>query len=113
MHGLNAVHRVAPILHGRIKTIPPPQPLEKQWSRSFPDAHGSVPLDIAMAAHRTNASSWSADVAPQQEEVHHFTNGRDRILVLRQAHRPATDDASGVQHDFGRFANLVPREPAA
>ena len=53
------------------------------------------------------------DVAAEQQKIHHFLNGGDRVLVLRQPHRPATDDALALHRDLGGLADLFARQATA
>ncbi|WP_240964058.1 hypothetical protein [Streptomyces sp. C1-2] len=62
------------------------------------DAHGAVALHVGVAAHRAHARAGTADVAAQQQEVDDLADRGHRVLVLGQAHRPAHDDALGVEH---------------
>ena len=65
-----------------------------------------------MAAHGARARAGAADLAAQQEEVDDLLNVRDRVLVLRQPHRPADDCALRVDVDSCRRAHLFARDSA-
>src|SRR5437867_2139476 len=113
MHRLDTVYRVAAVLFGGIETVATPQFFQKHRSRFFPDAHSPVALNIAMTPNRTDTGSRPANIAAQQKKVYQLANRCDRISVLRQAHRPATDDVPGLEYHSSRFTNLVPGETAA
>ena len=60
--------------------------------RPLPDAHGAIALDVRMAAHRADARAGLADGSAQKQHVDDLADVVDRVLVLRQPHRPADDD---------------------
>ena len=65
-----------------------------------------------MAAHRARSRAGPADVAAEQEEVHHLLDRGDRVLVLREPHRPARDDSLATHGDLRGLADLLPRQSA-
>ena len=79
----------------------------------LPDAHGAIALHIRVAAHRARARAGAADVPAEQEEIHDLLDRADGVLVLRQAHRPADDDALRLHRDLRGLADLFARQAAA
>ena len=67
--------------------------------RALDDAHGSVPLNIAVTADGAGSSSWPPDVSAEQEQVHDLLNVGDTVFVLGEAHRPTDDDRLGLTVD--------------
>ncbi len=59
-----------------------------------------------MAAHRTQAGPFTAQVATQQQQIDDHVDRGDGMLVLGDAHAPAGDHALGVQIDIARLAKL-------
>ena len=65
-----------------------------------------------MPPYRTRTCAAFSDIAAEQKKIHHFLDGGDGVLVLRQSHRPTTNDALGAHRDFSGGANLFAREAA-
>ena len=53
-------------------------------------------LHVAVTAHGAQAGAGLAEVAAQQREVGDFLDGRYRMLMLGDAHRPADDHPFGI-----------------
>ena len=66
-----------------------------------------------MSAHGARPGAGSADVSAEEEEVDNFLDGGDRVFVLGEPHRPATNDALRLHRDFSRGADLLARKSAA
>ena len=64
----------------------------------MPDAHRAVALHVRMAADRAQPGPGPTEVAGEEREIHDVANGGHRVPVLRDAHRPADDDAVGRAH---------------
>ena len=84
----------------------------KRITHPFPNSHRPIALNVGMTAHWTRSGAPASDVSTEEEKIHYFLNGRDGVLVLRQTHRPATNDAFTTHRDFRRFANLLARQSA-
>ena len=56
------------------------------------DADGAIPLDIAVATDRTEASARFADGSEHEVDVGDLTDGGDGVAVLGNAHCPAGDE---------------------
>src|SRR5688572_32273411 len=66
-----------------------------------------------MTAHRARSRSRPSDMSAEQKKIHDLLNGGDGVLVLRQSHRPAGNDAFASHRDAGRVADLLARQSAA
>ncbi len=110
-HGLDAFHGVVAGLtrHRHIELAL--QCIEQRKRRPLVDAHGAVALHVAVAAHRAGTSAGLAEVAAQLQQVGDFLDGRHRVTVLGDAHRPADDGLFGVAVDCGCVANGFAVEP--
>ena len=69
------------------------QRIEERGVGLLIDPHRPVALHVAVPAHRADARPGPADVAPQQQEVDDFADRGHGVLVLREPHGPAHDDA--------------------
>src|SRR5205085_2460011 len=63
--------------------------VQENFRRSLPDAHRSVALHVRVAAHGARARAGAAQLPAKQKQIDYLLNVRDRVLVLRQPHRPA------------------------
>ena len=88
------------------------EPVKKLGLRLLPDAHRAIALHVAVAAHRTDARTRLADVAAQEQQVDDLLDVGDGVLVLREAHRPASDHAIRVEIDRGSLAHLLAGDAA-
>ena len=59
-----------------------------------------------MTTDRTRTSSAFSNVAAEQKKIHDFLDRRDRVLMLRQPHRPATNDPLATHRNFSGFTDL-------
>src|SRR5690554_1222592 len=64
-HGVDGFNGVVAIAAWRLETKALCQPVEEVLRRPFVDAHGAVTLDVAVPAHRAEASTRAADVPAQ------------------------------------------------
>jgi hypothetical protein len=90
-HLPDGFHRVCPVLPRRIKAEFLAQRVQESGRHLLPDAHGPVPLDVAVPADRRGAGTGFADVAAEQEQVDDLLDGGHGLLVLRDAHGPGDD----------------------
>ena len=86
--------RRTPCSRGGSKPNTSLQAVEQRRGRLLLDAHRAVALHVAVAAHRAQAGAGPADVAAQHQQVGDHLDRRHRVLVLRDAHAPAGDDAA-------------------
>ncbi len=82
------------------------QPVEEHSRWPLPDAHGPVTLDVAVPTHRAHPGAGTPDVAAQQQEVDDLTDGRDRVAVLGEPHRPADNDPFGGEYPTDDLVDL-------
>ena len=60
---------------------------------------------MAVSAYRAGTGSRATYVATQQQQIHDLLDVRDRILMLRDAHRPTADHRLRLRDDGGQRAN--------
>ena len=113
MHGLDGSHRVVTSFGGGLKMADLFESIQKFRSGVFGDAHGAIPLHIAMPTDGAGASAWFSDVAAQQEEVDNFLHVGDRVFMLGHAHGPGTDNTPGLFSDIRSLLNVFAWNPAA
>ena len=65
-----------------------------------------------MAAHGARARAGAAQLPAKQKQIDDLLNVRDRVLVLRQPHRPADDCARRLNIDSRGLAHLLARHSA-
>ena len=94
--------------HGKAEDLL--QPIEERRCGLFVDAHRPVALHIAVAAHWARAGARAADIAAQEQQVDDHLDGRHRMLVLRDPHAPAGDDAAGLDVCIAGLADFVFRQ---
>ena len=69
----------------------------RKWAgRPLPDAHRAVALHIGMPTNREQPGAGLADVALREREIGDLLDGRHRVAVLGQPHRPAEHGGVGV-----------------
>src|ERR1044072_5998180 len=107
MHLLDRFDRVASAFLRRRKLKFATKPFTERIAHPLPNPHRPIPLHVGMATYRTRPRSRPADMTTEQEKIHHFLNGSDRIFVLGQSHRPATDDAFASHRDPSALPNLI------
>ncbi|OMP12944.1 hypothetical protein COLO4_02540, partial [Corchorus olitorius] len=86
------------------------QPIEEGRGWLLVNAHRAVALHVAVAAHRARTGARAPDVAAQEQQVDDHLDRRDRMLVLRDAHAPAGDDAAGLDVRVAGLADFVFRQ---
>ena len=59
-----------------------------------------------MAANRTGASAFAANVSAEQEDVHDFPHGIHGVLLLGDAEAPGNDGRSRPAIDLAQFADF-------
>jgi len=64
-----------------------------------------------MPAYGTQSGARAADISAQEMQIYQILNSSDRILVLSDAHCPATDHATGLHVHLGRLRDLLSCEP--
>jgi hypothetical protein len=101
------------MLHGGREAELTPELRHEVVVHPLPDSHGAIALHVGMPAHRARSGALPADMSAEQQKIHHLLNGGDRVLVLGQPHRPATDNAFALHRDLGRGPNLLARQTAA
>ena len=69
----------------------------------FGDAHGAVALHVGMAANRRNTGAGAADIAFEQQQVHHLLDILRAGFVLGGAHAVADNGALGFHIQLGDF----------
>ena len=72
----------------------------------FVDAHGAIALYVGVASDRTSACAFLGDTAFDEQQIHHFFDGVYRVFVLRESHRPASNDLGFVFERCNCFINL-------
>ena len=90
-HGVDRLDHVVAVFTRHLEREAPLKGIEERHGRALVDAHGAVALHVAVAAHRAQAGAGLADVAAQQHQVGDFLDGRHRMTMLGDAHRPAHD----------------------
>src|SRR5258705_11630725 len=84
MHRLDCFDRVEAVLTRRLEIKFSSELVEKGFSGSFPNSHSAIALHITMAAHRTKAGAWVADLPTQQHQVNDLLDIGHGVLVLGQ-----------------------------
>ena len=102
----DGVHGVQPVLARRVEDELLLDRVEELLRRALPDPHRPVALHFGVPAHWEQARTGPADVALQQGDVGDLLDGRDRVAVLGDAHRPAKDGGRGVAEHAGGFLDL-------
>jgi hypothetical protein len=69
-HRLHGIDDIVPMRPGRLEPKHFLQLIQELRPGLLVDAHGSVALDVGMAADRANACSGLANIAAHQEQVH-------------------------------------------
>ncbi|RMS73711.1 hypothetical protein ALP60_102231 [Pseudomonas savastanoi] len=90
-HGVNGFDDVVTIFAGYFELEAFFQGIEQEHRWALVDAHGAVTLHVTVTAHRAQAGTRTTDVAAQQHQVGDFLDGRHRVTVLGNPHRPAHD----------------------
>src|ERR1041384_5225233 len=106
MHRPDRVHRVITMIARWFEIEFFTQLVEELVGGLFPNSHGAIALDVAVAAHRTKTGARLAELTAQHHEVDDFLNVRDRILMLRQAHRPTENHAFRINKEHRRILDL-------
>ena len=113
MHLLDCFDGVDPVFYRRRKLKFLAEFFLEAIVHTFPNPHRSIPLHIRMSAYWTGSRARPSNVSAEEKEIHHLLNGDDGVLVLRQSHRPAANDALAPHSDPRCFANLVTGQAAA
>ncbi len=106
-HGTDGVDGVVAGLARGVNPERGIQRIEEGGARLLPDAHGAVALHVAVPADRTHPCSRLADVAGEQQRVHHLANGRHRVAVLGESHGPTHDRPVGPAEQVERLVDVV------
>src|SRR5207302_479935 len=93
VHLLDRLNRVGAALAWRTELKLVAELIKKRIAHPFPNPHRPITLNVGMTAHRTWSCAGPPDVATEQKKIHDFLDGGDCVLVLRQPHCPATNDA--------------------
>ena len=64
--------------------------VEERLPHALRDPHGSISLDVAMAADRTGSGSGTSDISLEKEKIHDFLDRRDRVSMFREPHLPSS-----------------------
>ena len=88
---------------------------EEGFGRRLVNANGAVALNVAVPANGAYSCAFAAEVSSEREQVHDLADRANRVLVLCQAHRPASDHAvaldEGLREAFdGRHRHAARRE---
>src|SRR5471032_2653293 len=113
MHGLDGLHDIQAVLARGLEFKLGLEPVQELLPWLLPDAHRAVALDVAVPTDGAGARPGASDVAPKKKEIDDLLDRADGILVLREAHGPACDDALGAHGDSRRGADLLLAQPAA
>ena len=97
---------------GRLEAEARLQSIQERAVDVLEDAHGAVALHVAVPAHRAGARPGAAEVAAQQQQVHHLLDAGDRVAVLGQAHGPAGDHPPAAGGDLRRLGHPLPVDAA-
>jgi hypothetical protein len=111
MHSLDSVHGIETVLPRRFESELFAKIIEELHTGLFPNTHRAIALNIAVPAHRAQASARLPDLAPQKHQVDDFLNVRNCVFVLRQSHRPAADHAFRIDEDSRRIFQLTLGHP--
>ena len=84
---------------------------EERLGHLLVDPHCAITLHVGVAAYGAHSGAGAPDIALQEEQVHHVAQRRDRMLVLRQTHRPAHDRRGRCDHQVADFPHLCLAEP--
>ena len=90
-HGVDGFDGVEAVLTRGVEAEHFLDAIQERLGGAIVNAHRSVPLDVAVAAHRAGARARHPDAATHQEEVDDFADVADAVLVLGEAHCPAHD----------------------
>ena len=101
-----------PRSRGGLKPNSRPRSSRKSLPHVVADTHCAVSLNVAMPAHRARSGAGTPDTALQKEKVHHLLDRRNRIAMLGESHRPATNDAITSHGDVCSFPDLFTSQPA-
>ena len=80
--------------------------IQECLGRFFVDAHGAIALYVGVTTNRTSACAFLGDTAFDEQQIHHFFDGIHRVFVLRESHRPTSNDLGFVFQRRHRFINL-------
>ena len=86
------------------------QALEKVRLGNLRDADGSVALHVGMAANRTNAGAFAADIAAQQRQIGDLLHVMRAALVLGDAHAVDQDGAFRLHVGIGGIFEILARQ---
>ena len=91
MHRFDRCYGIQAVMTRHLKFEDLFQVIHEPFRHFFKDAHGAISLHITMSTHRAETSALTPHRCQQEMDVHHFLNGCDGVLVLRETHRPAGD----------------------
>src|SRR5262249_19582880 len=83
--------------------------VEERLRRLFVDANRPIALNVRVAADRAKAGSRATYITAQEKEVRDLADRRDRVAMLRNAHRPGADRARRFDIDFREAFELLAR----
>ena len=86
---------------------------EERLSDALPDPHRPIALHVAVASNAAWARARSADVAPEEKEVHDLLHVLDAVRMLREAEAPKDDHPLGARDHVGDLLDECSLEPAA
>src|SRR5437870_5015352 len=110
VHRLNRVYRIVTVAAWWFEIEFRTEAFKKLFARLFPDAHGAITLHVAMTTDRTKSRARFANLAAQKHQVDDLLNVADRVLVLRQTHRPAKDYALRLDENSRRVLDFYFRD---
>ena len=113
MHLLDCLDCVGAVFARRIKIEFISQLFHERFVHALPDSHCAIALHVRVTTHGTRTRSRTSDVSTEEQEIHDLLNGRDRVPMLGQSHRPAANDAFRIDRDLCRRTNLFARHAAA
>ena len=103
----DGVDGVVSVLARRIEAELRLQPVEELSRRPLPDPHRPVTLHVGVAAHRQQPGTRFADVALGQRQIGEFLDGRHRVVMLGQPHRPAEHRTARLPEQLGALGDLL------
>ena len=103
---MDTVNHIIAVGLRRVKTKRFFDTIQERLGRFFVDAHGAIALYIGVAADRTSACAFLGDTAFDEQQIHHFFDGIHRVFVLRESHRPTSNDLGFVFERGHRFIDL-------
>src|SRR6516162_10106247 len=106
MHCLNGFDSIPSLIAWRFKSIALRESIQQVGRGFFPNPHRAVSLNITMSPDWASPGTRSPNVSSQQQEVNNLSNRRNRVLMLRKSHCPATDDFFSAERYLGCLANL-------